>query len=126
MSWTNEDVFNEKERIRQKIHYRLHPEEWARDNCGFEATDQQKKAFEALATPRSKTSIASGHGTGKTGFLAIGILWALDVFDIFGKEGEITDPTTLVVFSTVGYLYNTGRHHWISSNSSYDFLLTLS
>lgn len=45
--------------------------------CGVTPTWQQLDFFESLQRPGSRTSVSSGHGTGKTQAFAIAVLWHL-------------------------------------------------
>lgn len=63
---------------------------WAADMLGFQASEQQKRASLRLAQER-KLSIRSGHGTGKTTFMALTSLWFMSCF--FPCKIPCTAPT---------------------------------
>lgn len=69
---------------------RIGPMEWAREMLGFAPTDQQARAGRRLAQDR-KLTIRSGHGTGKSAFEAIAVLWFLCSF--FPCKIPCTAPT---------------------------------
>jgi hypothetical protein len=48
--------------------------------CGYELSVQQQRLLRSIARPRARTSVASGHGTGKTKSLSIIVLWHLLCF----------------------------------------------
>jgi hypothetical protein len=48
--------------------------------CGYELSLQQQRLLTSIARPRARTSVASGHGTGKTKSLSIIVLWHLTCF----------------------------------------------
>jgi len=45
--------------------------------CGYELSRQQRRMLRSVARSRARTSVASGHGTGKTKSLSIIVLWHL-------------------------------------------------
>lgn len=45
--------------------------------CGLSPTHQQIQLFDSVSDPGSRTSVSSGHGTGKTSGFAIISLWHL-------------------------------------------------
>ncbi len=50
------------------------------DVCGYELSLQQERLLLSVARPRARTSVASGHGTGKTVSLSIIVIWHLLCF----------------------------------------------
>lgn len=66
------------------------PAEWAREVLGVTPTPQQIQAGLALVE-RRRVSIRSGHGTGKSTFMAWAILWFLSCY--FPSKIPCTAPT---------------------------------
>lgn len=52
-------------------------ERFAREVQGIEVSDQQVDLFASVSASRSRTSVSSGHGTGKTTAIANIVLWHL-------------------------------------------------
>jgi hypothetical protein len=50
---------------------------FAHEVCGYELSRQQRRLLVSVARSRSRTSVASGHGTGKTKALSVVVLWHL-------------------------------------------------
>jgi len=55
-------------------------ERFAREVQGIDPSDQQVDLFASVSAPRSRTSVSSGHGTGKTTSIANLCLWHLLCF----------------------------------------------
>lgn len=68
------------------------PLAYASERLGLKPTWQQRSIIEAVAEEGSKTSVRSGHGTGKTAGAAGSILWFLETRD-FAKV-PCTAPTS--------------------------------
>jgi hypothetical protein len=54
---------------------------FATEVIGLEPTHQQVDMFRAVAPSRSRTAVASGHGTGKTSAIGVIILWHMLCFE---------------------------------------------
>ena len=67
------------------------PSEWAREVLGAVPTEQQMQAGRALVE-RRRVSIRSGHGTGKSTFMAWCVLWFLSTH--FPAKVPCTAPTS--------------------------------
>lgn len=67
--------------------------------CGVVPTWQQLEFFESLQRPGSRTSVSSGHGTGKTQAFAIAVLWHLTCYKF--SNTVLSGPKLDVVLSGV-------------------------
>jgi phage terminase large subunit len=56
------------------------PLKWVRAALGIEPTEQQIEGLRAIRQPGAHVSIRSGHGTGKSSFLAWAILWFMSCY----------------------------------------------
>lgn len=87
--------------------------------CGVVPTWQQLEFFEALQRPGSRTSVSSGHGTGKTQAFAIAVLWHLTCYKF--SNTILSGPKLDVVLSGVRKyaadvhgLIEQGAYSWIA------------
>ncbi len=87
--------------------------------CGVTPTWQQLEFFESLQRPGSRTSVSSGHGTGKTQAFAIAVLWHLTCYKF--SNTILSGPKLDVVLSgvrkyvaDVHALIEQGKHAWIA------------
>jgi hypothetical protein len=86
--------------------------------CGIIPTHQQWQMFESVQNPGSRTSVSSGHGTGKTAGFAIIALWHLLCYH--GSNTIISAPKIKTVQDGVwkefadlkGKILN-GPHAWV-------------
>lgn len=67
--------------------------------CGCAPTWQQIEFFESIQRPGSRTSVSSGHGTGKTQAFAIALLWHLTCYKF--SNTLLSGPKLDVVLSGV-------------------------
>lgn len=59
--------------------------------CGITPSDQQKEIFDSVVDPGSRTSVSSGHSTGKSVSIAVIALWHLTCFYSHReRKGSIT------------------------------------
>lgn len=86
--------------------------------CGLEPTWQQREMFDSVSSFGSRTSISSGHGTGKTSGFAIIALWHLLCY--FNSNTFITAPKLGTVkdgvwkeFADLKGKIDAGLHGWI-------------
>lgn len=67
--------------------------------CGITPTWQQLEFMESLQRPGSRTSVASGHGTGKTQIFAVAVWWHLTCYPM--SNTILSAPKLDVVLSGV-------------------------
>lgn len=86
--------------------------------CGMVPTHQQKQLFDSLSIAGSRTSVSSGHGTGKTSSYGVAALWHLLCF----KQSNtiLTAPKLATVadgvwkeFADLSDRIQSGQHGWI-------------
>ena len=87
--------------------------------CGIVPTWQQLEFFESIQRPGSRTSVSSGHGTGKTQAFAIAVWWHLTCYPF--SNTILSSPKLDIVLSGVRKyaadihtLVQSGAHAWIS------------
>lgn len=86
--------------------------------CGLAPTHQQIELFDSVSPAGSRTSVSSGHGTGKTSGYAIIALWHLLCF--FSSNTILTAPKLTTVqdgvwkeFADLSAKIQTGLQSWI-------------
>lgn len=86
--------------------------------CGLKPTWQQIELFDSVSFPGSRTSVSSGHGTGKTSGFAIIALWHLLCY--FLSNTILTAPKISTVsdgvwkeFADLSAKIQNGRQAWI-------------
>lgn len=89
--------------------------------CGVVPTWQQLEFFESIQRPGSRTSVSSGHGTGKTQAFAIAVWWHLTCYK--HSNTVLSAPKLDVVLSGVRKyaadihaLVDQGPHAWIADH----------
>lgn len=99
--------------------YAFDPTRFAIEVCGLQVTWQQIDLFDSLAPFGSRTTVSSGHGTGKTRALATGALWHLLCYA--DSNTYLTAPKLATLqegvwkeLSTIKEHIETGPHAWIA------------
>jgi hypothetical protein len=89
--------------------------------CDIEPTEQQVELFDSVGGIGSRTSVASGHGTGKTSAAGVIVLWHLSCFVM--SNTVLTGPKAEVVKSGVWkecadrwMKIKDGPHAWIADH----------
>lgn len=91
---------------------------FAREVCGMDGSEQQQALFSEVQAPRSRVSVASGHGTGKTSAIAVIVLWHMLCFPKSITLLTANDMAQLkaTLWKEVGIRIEkirTGPHGWI-------------
>lgn len=99
--------------------YAFDPTRFAIEVCGLQVTWQQIDLFDSLAPFGSRTTVSSGHGTGKTRALATGALWHLLCYA--DSNTYLTAPKLATLqegvwkeLSTIKEHIEAGPHAWIA------------
>jgi hypothetical protein len=96
-------------------------ERFAREVQGIDPSEQQVDLFTCVSAPRSRTSVVSGHGTGKTTSLANICLWHLICFPQSNTLVTANDMDQLkaTLWKEIGVALQRircGLHAWISDH----------
>lgn len=96
-------------------------ERFAIEVVGVIPSDQQMELFASVSPSRSRTSVASGHGTGKTAGIAIIVLWHQLCYpmSITLLTANDMDQLKATVWKEVGISHERirrGRHGWIAEH----------
>ncbi|PTQ86883.1 hypothetical protein [Nitrosomonas ureae] len=96
-------------------------ERFAIEVVGSIPSSQQRELFASVSPSRSRTSVASGHGTGKTKGLAIIMLWHLSCYPMSNTLITANDMDQLAstAWKEVGVSHEEirrGRHGWIAEH----------
>ena len=96
-------------------------ESYAIEVVGVVPSDQQKELFASVSPSRSRTSVASGHGTGKTAGIAIIVLWHLTCFpqSITLITANDMDQLAATAWKEIGLTHERIRrfdHGWIADH----------
>lgn len=88
---------------------------------GIEISDQQIEMFDSVSESRSRTSISSGHGTGKTTGIANIVLWHLlcylkSVTLLTANDMDQLKSTLWKEIGTAIERIRRGRHGWIAEH----------
>ncbi|WP_175785302.1 hypothetical protein [Burkholderia ambifaria] len=86
--------------------------------CGLDPTWQQIEMFDSISVPGARTSVSSGHGTGKTSGYAIIALWHLLCY--YGSNTILSGPKITTIkdgvwkeFADLSARIQTGLQGWI-------------
>lgn len=87
--------------------------------CGLTPTWQQLEFLESIQRPGSRTSVSSGHGTGKTQIFAVACWWHLTVYKfsntiLSGPKLEIVLSGVRKYAADIQSLVEAGPHAWIA------------
>jgi len=88
---------------------------------GVVPSDQQEELFASVSASRSRTSVASGHGTGKTGGIGIIVLWHLTCYpmSVTLLTANDMDQLKATAWKEIGISHERirrGRHGWIAEH----------
>lgn len=89
--------------------------------CGYILSRQQRRLISSIARSRARTSVASGHGTGKTKSLSIIVLWHLLCFPLSNTFVTANDMDQLkaTLFKEIGITLDKmkqGPFGWIAQH----------
>jgi len=96
-------------------------ERFAREVQGIEVSDQQVDLFALVSASRSRTSVASGHGTGKTTGIANIVLWHLLCYPVSVTllTANDMDQLKVTLWKEIGVAVERirrGPHGWIAEH----------
>ena len=106
------------------VRYRYDIYAFASEALGLTPTWQQQLLFESIAFDGSRTSVASGHGTGKTASAGIVALWHLLFFDesimmfTAPQIGQLKKQVWKEISINLDRLRN-GAHGWLANYVGY-------